>query len=394
MRSGNRGRRGFALALVLIAAAGIFALAIATAVTSRTAQLEARLLRQRVEGERRARSAAVMVLKGITTLPDSANSLDALASSSSTSSSSGRAGASTPPPGVPGAADATTDSGKSPDLPQILKELLGVKEADDINKGATNAAAAAGGALVQGGGLTGTVSRRTLSAITVLEKFGIPAVPIDVKVEGAWYRVSLSDAGGLLNLNQVEPEQFHRYLMLKGVEPVRAKAIAAQLVDWRDKDSFTHEMGAEQDLYRLRGISCRNDDLKAPEELLYLPAMTREIYESIRNDVCVAGDGRIGVPWAPAEVLLSFPGVTSATVEPLLRARASGIVPKEAADAVIAQADASVRKLLRVKPMGVLKVIVEPIAAEKDAAIDPGVKFDGLAVISDQGLQDVGIRPM
>ena len=210
MRSGNRGRRGFALALVLIAAAGIFALAIATAVTSRTAQLEARLLRQRVEGERRARSAAVMVLKGITTLPDSANSLDALASSSSTSSSSGRAGASTPPPGVPGAADATTDSGKSPDLPQILKELLGVKEADDINKGATNAAAAAGGALVQGGGLTGTVSRRTLSAITVLEKFGIPAVPIDVKVEGAWYRVSLSDAGGLLNLNQVEPEQLHR----------------------------------------------------------------------------------------------------------------------------------------------------------------------------------------
>ena len=107
MRSGDRGRRGFALALVLIAAAGIFALAIATAVTSRTAQLEARLLRQRVEGERRARSAAVMVLKGITTLPDSANSLDALASSSSTSSSSGRAGASTPPPGVPGAADAT-----------------------------------------------------------------------------------------------------------------------------------------------------------------------------------------------------------------------------------------------------------------------------------------------
>ena len=378
--------RAFALLIVLVAVGGIFALGMRSAASARAVQIESRVLSERVVGERLARTAAVLVLRGLTTPPTPENR--------ASSDTFARAGAADSPPALADAAD-QADEDKEPDLPAILREMLG-QEAEDVKK-AEDAAKGGANRLSDGGGLTG---RRTSArdGLALLQRVGLPVRPIDVTVEGRRLRVTLHDAGGTLNINAVDEERFTRYLTLKGVESVTARRIAQQLLDWRDADTIARADGAEAPEYQGRGIGCRNADLFAMEELLYLPSMTRDIFERIKPDLCSGGDGKAHIGSASPEVLLSIDGMTPQAVEELLNLRANNrLTPESAQEALRAVWDRAKEKL-RVSPSGFVSLTVTTVGrVNQKGEIEPvqeARKFEGIAIVSDAGVVEIGLRSL
>jgi hypothetical protein len=379
--------RAFALLIVLVAVAGVFALGLRSAASARAVQLESRVMSERVVGERLARTAAVLVLRGLTTAPTADNR-----SSNNALASSGPGGGSDSPPAL---ADAAAEEDKKPDLPAILREMLG--ENAEAAKKAEKAAQAGAARLSDGAGLTGRRTRAT-DGLALLQRVGLPSKPIDVTVEDRRLRVTLADAGGLLNVNTVDEVRFAKYLTLKGVDSSLAARIANQLMDWRDADSFERQDGAESATYERRGLACRNGDLFALEELLYLPAMTRDIFERIRPDLCAGGDGKAHLGSAPAEVLLSIDGMSPSAIDQILSLRANGRLTQSAVDSALRGVWDKAKEQLRFQPSGFVRVTVETLGRiNKDNGLDrvkEARRFEGIGVVSDTGVNEIGLRSL
>lgn len=383
-------RRAFALIIVLGAAAAVFALGMRSAAASRAAQVEARVVSERVVGERLARSAVVLVLRGLTTPPTEGNR----ASESDLASAAGG-------PGSPEAPAAVADAGaeeeedKTPDLPAIIREMIGEK-AEEIEEKQQEAL---GGAsrLADGGGLTGRRTRPD-QGLAMIQRVGLPGAPVDVRVEDRLFRVSLRDAGGLLNINAVDEDRFARYLALKGVDSGVSRRIAQQLMDWRDADSASRPHGAENAEYQRRGIVCRDAEVFALEELLYLPAMTREVFERIRPDLCAAGDGKAHLGSAPAEVLLSIDGMTPSAVETIVNLRRAGALTADAARSALRTVWERALQQVRHEPSGFVRIEVETVGRVDEEGVVRAVpesrRFEGIAVITDQGVSEIGLRAL
>lgn len=378
--------RAFALLIVLVAVAGVFALGLRSAATARAVQVESRVVSERVVGERLARTAAVLVLRGLTTAPTAENR----ASDNTLAGGGSGSGGSDAPPAL---ADASTEDEKKPDLPAILREMLG--ENAEAAKKAEDAARAGGVRLADGGGLTGRRARST-EGLALLQRVGLPSKPIDVTVEDRRLRVTLADAGGLLNVNGVDEVRFAKYLTLKGVDSSLAVRIANQLMDWRDADSFERQDGAEIATYERRGLACRNGDLFALEELLYLPAMTRDIFERIRPDLCAGGDGKAHLGTAPAEVLLSIDGMSASAVQQILTLRTNGRLTQSEVDSALRGVWDKAKEQLRFQPSGFVRISVETIGRiNQDNGLDrvkEARRFEGIGVVSDTGVSEIGLR--
>lgn len=375
--------RAFALIIVLLAVAMVFALGLQSATASRAALLESRMITERVRGERTARAAAALVLRGLTTPPDGTRREAEIGL--------GPGGTATPD-GLGLASSATQDEKpQTPDLPEILKEILGVKS-DDIKKGA-DAATRAALAGIDGGGLTG---RTPPAGLDMLKRFGLPAKPVELTVDATRYRVTLSDAMGGLNINRADEDRLVRYLKLKSIDDRTARALAQQIIDWRDPDDFKHELGAESAEYRRRGVVPRNADFFALEELLYLPDMTREIFDRIKGDLCVTGDARAHLASASPEVLRSIEGMTGDSVSQLVRLRESGGLTRETAAASLRAAWDRAKADVRFEPSPVVRFSVQPLYRELEKGerqpVPDARRFEGLAVIGDDGLKELGIR--
>lgn len=363
--------RGFALILVLIAAAALFALGMQSAVMMRSAMIESSLMGERAKSLREARSAAVLAVSGLLTLEDGP----------------GSAGSSGSPSGG-GSPGSSGDGNGGPDLPPIVKEILKAagKDIDEEKNKSSNQQDRTTQTLTDGGGITGRVPRA--GGFKVLKALGLPAKPIDVQLteSGPIYRVRLVDAASQINVNKVESDQLVRYLTGKGIDPLVAGGIADELLDWRDDDDFARPRGAEQAQYTRRGVACRNGKLRSVEELLFLPSMTREIFDLIRDDLSPEGDGKVHAGSASRDVLLSLPGMTGDVVDKIIELREQGRLDKESLDAAIPLAARDSRDLLRLEPSSVIRLRVDRLGNAAES-------FEGLAALSDRGLSAIGLRP-
>lgn len=250
-------RRGFALILVLLATAGVFALALHSAVLMRAATVESRLMVERARLERGAHGAAVLAIQGLLTSPEADPALLAGAAGS---------GGDRPAPPEEQPPEDTLE------LPPFVKELLGdrLKEAEDERDRERGPQDPELRRLGEGGGLAGRLRRR--DRVTPLSILGLPPAPIDVRPadDGPLFRVSLVDATGLLNINAAEEAQLAAYLAAHAVPIDQAAALVDQIIDWRDEDTLTRPRGAEQEVYSRLGIACRNGPFGAIEELRFL----------------------------------------------------------------------------------------------------------------------------
>ncbi len=125
----------------------------------------------------------------------------------------------------------------------------------------------------------------------------------------------LSDEERKINLNGINGlsnyKVLRELLMLRDVDGETAETIASSVVDWHDGDSniFNPPYGAEDGDYAnlSKPIHCKNLPFDSVEELLFVKAVTPEIFKKIKDDLTVfpldAGKLSVNVNTAPEIVL-------------------------------------------------------------------------------------------
>ncbi len=359
--------RGFALILVLVATATVFALAIQSGVVVRATTLEVIVLREREAASRGAHGAASLLVKSL--LQSGSSTLDAEFAAS-------------------GDADAAPPEEEDIELPPLVKAMLGdaLKDLEDEAKDQIEQDNQSLNLASQGGAVSGRTN--AVGAYRLLSRTIARAEPVTVQLPGddLEYHIRLTDAGGQLSINTANEQQLDAYLEAVGVETLQRRRVIDQLLDWRDEDSVTRRYGMERSRYQALDISPRNGALRSIEELLYLPAMTRELFERIAPDCSVAGDESIHATSASREVLLSVPGVTAPITDRIIDLRTRGELTPESLEHALPVTADKARAMLRAEPGNVLRISVEVSGEARH-------RFEGIVVIDGNRIAALGLRP-
>ena len=138
--------------------------------------------------------------------------------------------------------------------------------------------------------------------------------------------LALMDEAGRLDLNNAAPEILERLLRIVGADPLKAEALAGEVVAWRTPGPRPGPFGA------------RGRPFRFVEELLQVPGFERELlYGRPRRQrdgrtvfqrglmdflTVYADSSRVNVNYAPAEVLAALPGMDRELARSLVAARA------------------------------------------------------------------------
>lgn len=364
--------QGFALILVLVAVAALFSIAMFAGSLSRTTSIEVAATHTHDAAYRDARSAAVLALAGLYTIdPDATLG----------SGGSGSGG---------GGDDAAPEAEDALDLPEAIRILLEESGAlDELEKkieeakerDEANVAAEGAGGL--GGRVPGGVS------IEALKIGGLPTAPVTVTVHDNTYRIHLTDATGRFDINRADEASLNRFLVAHRLNERKAAEITDQVLDWRDEDDFVRSNGAESDVYERSGVTPRNGPIRSPEELLFLPGMTHDLYEQLHHDITLAGDGLIHINSASREVLMSLPGITRELADNIVNTRRAKPFTEEDIEKFLPIAARDARGFLRAAPSTYIRLRIEQL---EEGRSEPVFTFDGVAAFSQRGLAGLGIR--
>lgn len=148
--------------------------------------------------------------------------------------------------------------------------------------------------------------------------------PYTVRIGEINCEVYLSSENGKININGINDknrELLINFLVKKGIETPDADIIADSILDWMDNDDLTHINGAEDGYYGSLPDSYKSKDAQfsSIEELTLVRGVTPGIFEKIKDDITVYGDGKINinVNIASKEILSSIPGLTDNMVDEL-----------------------------------------------------------------------------
>lgn len=146
-----------------------------------------------------------------------------------------------------------------------------------------------------------------------------------IEDQGKQRRYGLQDEESKINLNTAEVAiianlfQVAAYLSYE-----EAIALAYNITDWRDADSFFQhpQYGAEDGDYEglKRPYEAKDKQFEIPEELLLVKGMTQEIFERVSDFITVYGEGKININTAPREVFLAL-GITEKLADDILAFR-------------------------------------------------------------------------
>lgn len=349
-------RPAFALVLVLLLVGAVFAMTVHSAAVLRSSMSETSAVAASQADLRTAHSAASVVLKaiGVTTV--------------------GSGGA-----GSDGSTGSAADPEDGLDLPPIVRQLLEAAGADlDLDSDGDDD----GGTIDGGGSGDGAEAEQAQPGKTNLN---LPAGAVVMLLDNRRVTVELRDAAGGLNINRVNEEALRRYLQLKGLGGSQLRAVVDQILDWRDPDGVPRERGMELEGYRLRGMSPRNGGFVVLEELRMLPAVTDEVYELIRRDLCLSGDGVVHLGSASGEVLRSVGGLSDGQAREILSLRGRGLLDDEAIERILGSDRGDGWFRVASSPLVGLRVVVES---------DNGARrvFEGHAVFSGRKVMSFGLR--
>ena len=138
--------------------------------------------------------------------------------------------------------------------------------------------------------------------------------------------ISVSSLGARLNLNRATEQELLNFLIAMEIDYSAAEELSQTIMDWRDTDENYRARGAERQYYLDEDMLNlpRNNLFESVGELRYVAGMTEEIFEEIAPYLTVWGTGRINVNTAELPVLMSFTGMTEATVSVILSLRDGG----------------------------------------------------------------------
>ena len=140
---------------------------------------------------------------------------------------------------------------------------------------------------------------------------------------GGRLRIEVTNASGLVNLNNAGPELLKALLAGAGVGSREQDPLAEAIQDWRDPDDQSMPQGAESADYRAAGRpGPKNAPFESVDELGQVLGMTRELYERLASVATVfAYDSGVNPELAPARVLRAL-GLDERTVTDYVEARA------------------------------------------------------------------------
>jgi len=356
-------RSGFALIIVLIVTAALFAVAMQSGLALRAAITETIAVRDLAQLQNDASSAVAVVLAGLTTPanPDTLGGQDPFSVPSSPASTS------------------PIEAPDIPDLPPEIRDLL-AQMLDDAQDNNDNTPP------VSSNSTSSAAQKPAQGPYTVMSRVGLPAHRVEVTIGDHRFAVSLADAAQRLNINHVGPEQLAKYFKAKGYPKPLTIALAHQIIDWRDDDDFLLPSGAERQEYLRRGVVIRNAPFRTIYELLYLPAMTRQIFDDIRADLTLTGDGQIHVGSAPRAVLLSIPSMTPTAADQIMALRQQGQLTEQTLANAVAVMSRQAKLQLRLEPTIFLRIDVELVSRDVTG-------FVGYAIISNTRIQTIKLAP-
>jgi len=123
------------------------------------------------------------------------------------------------------------------------------------------------------------------------------------------FTVELVDEERKININKAPYRVLKDFIEIAGeTDSQEAEDIADSIMDWRDEDDDSRENGAEDGYYSMLhpGYPCKNKDFEAPEELLLVKGVTRELFDKIRDRITIYTEGPVNINTADTVVLVSI----------------------------------------------------------------------------------------
>jgi type II secretory pathway component PulK len=144
-------------------------------------------------------------------------------------------------------------------------------------------------------------------------------------VKGTKEEYGLTDEESKININRA-PQSVLKNLFEKdaGLGAEEAGAIADSILDWVDRDDSLHKDGKESSYYEFLSepYPCKNGYFEAPEELMLVNGVTREVFDKVKDVITIYGNGTVNVNTADARVLKAI-GLSSEAAEKIISLRES-----------------------------------------------------------------------
>jgi general secretion pathway protein K len=140
---------------------------------------------------------------------------------------------------------------------------------------------------------------------------------------GGRMRIEVTNASGLVNLNNAGSDLLEALLAGAGVDAGERDRLAEAIQDWRDPDDQPMPRGAEGPEYRAAGqLGPKNANFESLEELGQVLGVTRELQKRLASATTVFSyESAVNPELAPARVLRAL-GLDERTVADYVEARA------------------------------------------------------------------------
>ncbi len=123
------------------------------------------------------------------------------------------------------------------------------------------------------------------------------------------FSIDLMDEERKININKASFDMLKRFFEIAaGVSSKDASGIADSIIDWRDTDNDTRELGAENSYYQTLSppYPCKNKDFEVIEELLLVKGISRENFNKVKDMTTIYGQGAVNINTAERKVLESL----------------------------------------------------------------------------------------
>ncbi len=172
------------------------------------------------------------------------------------------------------------------------------------------------------------------TAIRQLQR-NLPVRSVRRDTDGVHFSLTIEPENARRNVHALAMEDWYQIFYRAGVPEEHWDELIACFLDWTDADDEHRLLGAEKDdpFYQERGYTPRNAPVETVAELALIKGFCPELLyggpspwnpdESligIANWLTVRGDGRVFVPAASREMLLTIPGLSESDVETILDA--------------------------------------------------------------------------
>lgn len=241
-------------------------------------------------------------------------------------------------------------------------------------------------------GSTGSKSTADpLAAEAEVPLFEVRREAYKLKLGEREYRIVVESDNARPDLNALRFEPLRRYLVHLGIPATEAPEIAANLIDWRDRDSFRSEgIGAESEYYQglARPYPPRNGFFRNWQELVYVKGITPDRLALIRANFSIraSGSGRVLPDHLSVEALAALAGLNPEIVRAILReyGRLGDAETKKTAEENRTVLD--VAEILLTPDAAAFDQVVGLVAAHEGLRIE--ISSEGVTLTADYALKD------